>query len=249
MPQGDDGRGQGIGPCQAFIQTFCSAPGAAADVYQVEHQDEFQAKHQVDHEVVRKVGHRPERPASTHQTSPLRAFCVLLLAAALGIGASGCGLKKTQSPKQTEQTTVDLSLGEAANAIMADLARLSGSTQTYGELQGQSPLKMRMDMNFEGPLPEALKQVCAAVGFRLVEKGSENGVPLLVRVRAKDTEALHVLRVIGLQTTARERVLVREPERVIELRWANADEAEDGSKARSSSRSAARDAKAQKARS
>ncbi len=249
MPQGNDGRGQGIGPCQAFIQTFCPAPGTAADMYQVEHQDEYQADHKVDHEVDHKVGHRQGRPAFTHQASPLGALCVLLLAAALGTGLSGCGLKKTQSPKPAEQTTVDLSLGEAANAIMADLARLSGSTQTYGELQGQSPLKTRMDMNFEGPLPEALKQVCAAVGFRLVEKGSESGVPLLVRVRAKDTEALHVLRVIGLQTTARERVLVREPERVIELRWTNADEDKAASKPRSSSRSSARDAKAKKARS
>ena len=125
---------------------------------------------------------------------------------------------------------MERSLNDSANAIMADLARLTGSYQNYaaqastGALHATGPLHMRMDLTYEGPLAGALEKVCARIGYRLVERGKQCTAPILVHVRAKDTEVLQILRLIGLQTSAGEEVRVLEDRKVIELVWLTHDE-------------------------
>lgn len=148
---------------------------------------------------------------------------LLLMVMALG----GCVAR--EAARTGEQDLVERSLNDSANAIMADLARLTGSYQNYaaqsssaGSLHG--PLHTRMDLTYEGPLAGALEKVCARIGYRLVERGKQRTAPILVHVRAKDTEVLQILRLIGLQTSAGEEVRVLEDKRVIELVWLTQDE-------------------------
>lgn len=139
------------------------------------------------------------------------------------------GCVAREAARTGEQDLVERSLNDSANAIMADLARLTGSYQNYaaqsssaGSLHG--PLHTRMDLTYEGPLAGALEKVCARIGYRLVERGKQRTAPILVHVRAKDTEVLQILRLIGLQTSAGEEVRVLEDKRVIELVWLTQDE-------------------------
>ncbi len=152
----------------------------------------------------------------------MRLTILCLLAAILCL--SGCATRKNADTSVHGQTLVDRSLNESANAIMADLARLNGSWQSYGQPRAASPLRMRMDLVFEGPVQHALEKICAHTGFRLVTKGRQRSVPLIVHVRARQTEALQILRLIGLQTSAGEQIRVLEQEKIIELVWLSREE-------------------------
>ena len=134
------------------------------------------------------------------------------------------GCVAREGAKNGGQDLVERSLNDSANAIMADLARLTGSYQNYAAQPAKGPLHTRMDMTYEGPLAGALEKVCARIGYRLVEHGKQRSAPILVHVRAKDTEVLQILRLIGLQTSAGEEVRVLEDKKVIELVWLTQDE-------------------------
>lgn len=142
-----------------------------------------------------------------------RALLVLFLGCAV---LGGCVAREKPRPSGD---LVERSLNDSANAIMADLARLTGSRQSYGAASARGPLYTRMDMSYEGPLAGALEKICARIGFRLEEVGRQRSAPLMVHVRARDTEVLQILRLIGLQTTAGEEVRVLEDKKVIELVW------------------------------
>ncbi len=158
---------------------------------------------------------------------PFAFALLLLLLTVMALG--GCVAR--ESSRTSGQDLVERSLNDSANTIMADLARLTGSYQNYaaqsssgshGQLHG--PLHTRMDLTYEGSLAGALEKVCARIGYRLVERGKQRTAPILVHVRAKDTEVLQILRLIGLQTSAGEEVRVLEDKRVIELVWLTQDE-------------------------
>lgn len=151
-------------------------------------------------------------------------FALLTLAVIVCLFLSGCAAGKTKDTSLRSEELVDRSLDTSARAIMTDLARLTGSWQHYGQPEAASPLRTRMDLVFEGPVEEALEKVCARTGFRLVTKGRQRSVPLIVHVRCQQTEALQILRLIGLQTSAGEQIRVLEKERVIELVWLSRDQ-------------------------
>ena len=165
---------------------------------------------------------------NTRQHKDAGPFALALLLLLLVVMALG-GCVARESNRTSGQDLVERSLNDSANAIMADLARLTGSYQNYaaqsstGSLR-TGPLHTRMDLTYEGPLAGALEKVCARIGYRLVERGKQRTAPILVHVRAKDTEVLQILRLIGLQTSAGEEVRVLEDKKVIELVWLTQDE-------------------------
>ena len=165
---------------------------------------------------------------NTRQHKDAGPFALALLFLLLMVMALG-GCVARESNRTSEQDLVERSLNDSANAIMADLARLTGSYQNYaaqsstGSLR-TGPLHTHMDLTYEGPLAGALEKVCARIGYRLVERGKQRTAPILVHVRAKDTEVLQILRLIGLQTSAGEEVRVLEDKKVIELVWLTQDE-------------------------
>ena len=172
----------------------------------------------------------PTSPNTSHRqhkdAGPFALALLLLLLVVMALG--GCVAR--ESNRTSGQDIVERSLNDSANAIMADLARLTGSYQNYaaqsstGALHATGPLHTRMDLTYEGPLAGALEKVCARIGYRLVERGRQRTAPILVHVRAKDTEVLQILRLIGLQTSAGEEVRVLEDKKVIELVWLTQDE-------------------------
>ena len=180
----------------------------------------------------RTISSLPDFPNPTSLTNRQhkapRSFTLALLLLLLMVMALG-GCVARESNRTSGQDLVERSLNDSANAIMADLARLTGSYQNYaaqsatGSLR-TGPLHTRMDLTYEGPLAGALEKVCARIGYRLVERGRQRTAPILVHVRAKDTEVLQILRLIGLQTSAGEEVRVLEDKRVIELVWLTQDE-------------------------
>lgn len=171
----------------------------------------------------------PTSPNTSHRqhkdAGPFALALLLLLLVVMALG--GCVAR--ESNRTSGQDLVERSLNDSANAIMADLARLTGSYQNYaaqsstGSLR-TGPLHTHMDLTYEGPLAGALEKICARIGYRLVEKGKQRTAPILVHVRAKDTEVLQILRLIGLQTSAGEEVRVLEDKKVIELVWLTQDE-------------------------
>lgn len=171
----------------------------------------------------------PTSPNTSHRqhkdAGPFALALLLLLLVVMALG--GCVAR--ESNRTSGQDLVERSLNDSANAIMADLARLTGSYQNYaaqsstGSLR-TGPLHTHMDLTYEGPLAGALEKICARIGYRLVEKGKQRMAPILVHVRAKDTEVLQILRLIGLQTSAGEEVRVLEDKKVIELVWLTQDE-------------------------
>ena len=171
----------------------------------------------------------PTSPNTSHRqhkdAGPFALALLLLLLVVMALG--GCVAR--ESNRTSGQDLVERSLNDSANAIMADLARLTGSYQNYaaqsstGSLR-TGPLHTRMDLTYEGSLAGALEKICARIGYRLVEKGKQRTAPILVHVRAKDTEVLQILRLIGLQTSAGEEVRVLEDKKVIELVWLTHDE-------------------------
>ena len=172
----------------------------------------------------------PTSPNTSHrQHKDAGPFALALLLLFLVVMALG-GCVARESNRTSGQDLVERSLNDSANAIMADLARLTGSYQNYaaqsstGALHATGPLHTRMDLTYEGPLAGALEKVCARIGYRLVERGRQRTAPILVHVRAKDTEVLQILRLIGLQTSAGEEVRVLEDKKVIELVWLTQDE-------------------------
>ena len=172
----------------------------------------------------------PTSPNTSHrQHKDAGPFALALLLLFLVVMALG-GCVARESNRTSGQDLVERSLNDSANAIMADLARLTGSYQNYaaqsstGALHATGPLHTRMDLTYEGPLAGALEKVCARIGYRLVERGKQRTAPILVHVRAKDTEVLQILRLIGLQTSAGEEVRVLEDRKVIELVWLSQDE-------------------------
>ena len=172
----------------------------------------------------------PTSPNTSHRqhkdAGPFALALLLLLLVVMALG--GCVAR--ESNRTSGQDLVERSLNDSANAIMADLARLTGSYQNYaaqsstGSLHATGPLHTRMDLTYEGSLAGALEKVCARIGYRLVERGKQRTAPILVHVRAKDTEVLQILRLIGLQTSAGEEVRVLEDRKVIELVWLSQDE-------------------------
>ena len=171
----------------------------------------------------------PTSPNTSHRqhkdAGPFAFALLFLLLMVMVLG--GCVAR--EAARTGEQDLVERSLNDSANAIMADLARLTGSYQNYAAQSSSSgalhgPLHTRMDLTYEGPLAGALEKVCARIGYRLVERGKQRTAPILVHVRAKDTEVLQILRLIGLQTSAGEEVRVLEDKRVIELVWLTQDE-------------------------
>ncbi len=182
----------------------------------------------------RTISSLPDFPDSTSPNTSHRQhkdagpFALALLLLLLVVMALG-GCVARENNRTSGQDLVERSLNDSANAIMADLARLTGSYQNYaaqsstGSLR-TGPLHTRMDLTYEGPLAGALEKVCARIGYRLVERGKQRTAPILVHVRAKDTEVLQILRLIGLQTSAGEEVRVLEDKKVIELVWLTQDE-------------------------
>ena len=181
----------------------------------------------------RTISSLPDFPNPTSLTNrqhkdagPFALALLFLLLMVMALG--GCVAR--ESNRTSGQDLVERSLNDSANAIMADLARLTGSYQNYaaqsstGALHATGPLHTRMDLTYEGPLAGALEKVCARIGYRLVERGRQRTAPILVHVRAKDTEVLQILRLIGLQTSAGEEVRVLEDKKVIELVWLTQDE-------------------------
>lgn len=150
-----------------------------------------------------------------------RALPLCLVLALLAPQLQGCAKRAARPAETPAERQVDRSLNEAAHSIMADLARLNGSTQTYGATSAPiaGPLATRVTLTHDGPLRSALERVCAATGMRLVVEGREREVPVLVRLNARDVPALHVFREIGLQTGPYERVRVDEANRLVTLRW------------------------------
>ena len=172
----------------------------------------------------------PTSPNTSHrQHKDAKPFAFVLLFLLLMLMALG-GCVARESNRTSGQDLVERSLNDSANAIMADLARLTGSYQNYAAQSSSTgalhtgPLHTRMDLTYEGPLAGALEKVCARIGYRLVERGKQHTAPILVHVRAKDTEVLQILRLIGLQTSAGEEVRVLEDKKVIELVWLTQDE-------------------------
>ena len=145
----------------------------------------------------------PTSPNTSHRqhkdAGPFALALLLLLLVVMALG--GCVAR--ESNRTSGQDLVERSLNDSANAIMADLARLTGSYQNYaaqsstGALHATGPLHTRMDLTYEGPLAGALEKVCARIGYRLVERGRQRTAPILVHVRAKDTEVLQILRLIA----------------------------------------------------
>ena len=176
----------------------------------------------------RTISSLPDFPDSTSPNKDAGPFALALLLLLLVVMALG-GCVARESNRTSGQDLVERSLNDSANAIMADLARLTGSYQNYaaqsstGSLR-TGPLHTHMDLTYEGPLAGALEKVCARIGYRLVERGRQRTAPILVHVRAKDTEVLQILRLIGLQTSAGEEVRVLEDKKVIELVWLTQDE-------------------------
>lgn len=180
----------------------------------------------------RTISSLPDFPNPTSLTNrqhndagPFALALLLLLLVVMALG--GCVARENN--RTSGQDLVERSLNDSANVIMADLARLTGSYQNYaaqsstGSLR-TGPLHTHMDLTYEGPLAGALEKICARIGYRLVEKGKQRTAPILVHVRAKDTEVLQILRLIGLQTSAGEEVRVLEDKKVIELIWLTHDE-------------------------
>ena len=182
----------------------------------------------------RTISSLPDFPDSTSPNTSHRQhkdagpFALALLLLLLVVMALG-GCVARENNRTSGQDLVERSLNDSANVIMADLARLTGSYQNYaaqsstGSLR-TGPLHTHMDLTYEGPLAGALEKICARIGYRLVEKGKQRTAPILVHVRAKDTEVLQILRLIGLQTSAGEEVRVLEDKKVIELIWLTQDE-------------------------
>lgn len=170
----------------------------------------------------RSQKHSRKDPAKKAAQTPLRPIlqiCSLALIVLLPLLACSCALTKNAARAPDEQKSVDQSLHDAANVIMADLARLTGSYQSYDASHAASPLQERMNLRFEGPLQEALGRVCAHIGYRLVIVGTPRPAPVLVHVQARETPVLHILRELGLQTGPYEQIRVVEEGRFIELTW------------------------------
>ena len=182
----------------------------------------------------RTISSLPDFPDSTSPNTSHRQhkdagpFALALLLLLLVVMALG-GCVARENNRTSGQDLVERSLNDSANVIMADLARLTGSYQNYAAQSSTGslptgPLHTHMDLTYEGPLAGALEKICARIGYRLVEKGKQRTAPILVHVRAKDTEVLQILRLIGLQTSAGEEVRVLEDKKVIELIWLTQDE-------------------------
>lgn len=149
------------------------------------------------------------------RTASLSAIPLVPLLLATLLCAPGCAHR---APEKT-QDVVDTSLREAADRIAADLAALSGSHQQLDIPSGAGVLAAPMDIDFDGPITQALERICARTGFRLAMVGHPRDVPVIVHLHSRGRTVLDVLRDIGLQTGPHERLRVVEQTRLIELVW------------------------------
>lgn len=146
-------------------------------------------------------------------------FQILFLGLAL---CGGCVAPKNQV-QVSPDSYVDKQLRDASESISRDMAILAGSTQNRdqgGSLPG-GDLYSKMNLHWDGPIDGALARVAAHAGFKLIIEGDEPTVPPHVHIRMEDRPCLAIFREIGMQTGAREGVVVSEEGRFVVLRYIN----------------------------
>ncbi len=164
-------------------------------------------------------------------SKPATTRLVLAIAAAsLALAPAACA--RRSKPADPARSLVDASLAEAGERVSADLALLTGSTQSRENITPQGALARTMSLDFDGPVTQALEKICARSGFTLSVVGAPGPVPVIVHVHARDKPLLHILRDIGLQTGPYERLRVVEQARLVELVWLETGPAKPAGKAR-----------------
>lgn len=126
---------------------------------------------------------------------------------------------KTIQPKQ-ELNLVEHKLHEATEVISKDLALLTGNSSRINDTTNVTDgLGELMDLNFSGPIAEALTKVSAKSGYQLKIEGKEPINPPLIHVNLKHRPCLAILRAIGQQTPKNVGVLVAEQTQTITLKY------------------------------
>lgn len=147
-----------------------------------------------------------------------KAVMCLMCAILLG----GCAHPVKQMEQRPSAVTfVDVKLRDAAEAISMDMAELNGSAQNRDavSVNGSGDLYTKMSMTWDGPIDGALRKVASTAGFRFIVEGQEPETPVMAHVRLEERPCLAVLREIGLQTGAREGIMVDEASRTITLKY------------------------------
>lgn len=147
---------------------------------------------------------------------------------------SGCGAWKKKDAPAVDPA--EAALSAAASDIAAAWARTSSSmvsiaesedaTTTSGEapfdgteaqFDSDSPLAMRVDMNWFGELQPAVEALAATAGYTTQMMGARKGPPILVTIEGVDVPLMELLRQAGIQAGRRADVVVRESAGTIEV--------------------------------
>lgn len=134
----------------------------------------------------------------------------LLLAGAAAAVLGGCTTTPTEPPKPGTVAMQELSSSLKTAATRAVDARValsrmqSVSPASAAEAGAKAPLSPTalVDIDYTGPVENAVKIITGSVGWRYSESGKKR-TDVLVNLRHSKTDALTVLRDIGLQCEAK----------------------------------------------
>ena len=126
-----------------------------------------------------------------------RASCIAVASLAI-IGISGC----STTPKEDEDAALkDLStsLKQAADRaaqVRVEMAQMK--PVALDNTTAQRPATARIDINYVGPVENALRIVTNSLGWQFIKRGKERG-PVVVHLRHDNVDSITVLRDIGAQ--------------------------------------------------
>jgi defect-in-organelle-trafficking protein DotD len=155
----------------------------------------------------------------------------------LAVGAvllAGCAQMPPVSSGQTAQAQANsyrlhLALKHAADRISSSLATLSSINAaahpkfklTPPPVSG--PLAMRMSLNWDGTVSQALQEISSVIGYRFVNAGPAPSQPLLVDVHRTDVSAFSLLQNIGAQLGTQANVVIDANTKTLRLEYTSTE--------------------------
>jgi defect in organelle trafficking protein DotD len=154
---------------------------------------------------------------------------ILILTAALAL-SSCANLHQRRLPAQQPSSHAQIKLAEAANSVsrsLNELARVEREAKPPAKgakLLDPNSLGIHQaaTVDWSGPVEPLLKQIAAAIHYRLRVLGNAPAVPVMITLNAKRAPVANLLRDIDFQTGHKGRIVVYSRSKVVELRYAKA---------------------------
>ncbi len=143
---------------------------------------------------------------------------------------SGCAQMPSVTSHQSAQARANTerlhsALEHAAIRISASLSTLSSINAaahphfklTPAPLSG--PLTMKMSLNWDGTVSQALQEISSVVGYQYINAGPSPSQPLLVDIHQNDVTAFSLLQNIGAQLGTQANVVIDANTKTLRLEY------------------------------